>query len=106
MSDPRRLAGDLITASHGVRPPTLLLSIADLTKRGLFIIPYIAAGHTITKLKLRYGTCKKNLHSRGIHTSASRGPAHGVTLIINDMPTKKKTTSNEKKIYSECHLNL
>ena len=93
--------------SHGVQPLTLLLSIADLTKRGLFIIPYIAAGHAITKLKLRYETCKKNLHSQGIHTSASRGPAHGATLIINNMPAKKKkTTSNEKKIYSECHINL
>ena len=55
MSDPRRLAGDLIT----VAPESW--------------------GATV--------------------------PAHGATLIINDMPTKKKTTNNKKKIYSEYHLN-
>ena len=107
MSNPRRSAGDLITAapeSWGVTsdPPSL---DCKLDKNGIIHHSLHSSGTYHYKIRIKIWNLQENRHSQGIHTSASCGPAHGATLIINDMPAKNKTTNNKKKIYSECHLN-
>ena len=92
MSDPWRSAGDLITAapeSWGAtsNPPSL---DCKPDKKGIIHHPLHSSGTYHYKIKIKIWNLQENSHSRGIHTSASRGPAHGATLIINDMPTKKK----------------
>ena len=107
MSDPQRSAGDLITAAPESwdatsNPPSLN---CKPDKKGIIHHPLHSSGTYHYKIKIKIWNLPENSHSRGIHTSASHGAAHGATLIINDMPTKKKITSNKKKISSECHLN-
>ena len=92
MSDPRRSAGDLVTAapeSCGVtsNPPSL---DCKPDKKGIIHHPLHSSRTYHYKIKIKIWNLQENSHSRGIHTSVSCGPAHGATLIINDMPAKKK----------------
>ena len=92
MSDPRQLAGDLVTAapeSWGATsdPPSL---DCKPDKRGIIHHPLYSSGTYHYKIKIKIWNLQENSHSWGIHTSASRGPAHSAKLIINDMPTKKE----------------
>ena len=99
MSDPRQLAGDLITAapeSWGVTsdPPSLN---CKPDKNGIIHHSLHSSGAHHYKIRIKIWNLQENRHSQGIHTSASRGPAHGATLIINDLPAKRKPPIIKRK---------
>ena len=100
MSDPQWSAGDLVTVAPKpwgatFDPPSL---DCEPDKNGIVHHFLNSSGIYHHKVRTKTWNLQENWYSQEINMSASCGPAHSATLIINIKPSEKKATSNKKKI--------